>query len=131
MEAFWSDSQSSTGATGTEGDVSVWRSWSAVCAAGTASCADFALAKGAGSGYSAGSGGQASTCLEQPCCESKATLNATTLEGLQSRSGRSEQCRIQALFSVLLPALGAITSFAKGLFPSCSMPWTEVGCARK
>lgn len=50
--------------------------------------------------YSAVSGGQASICLEQSCscCESKATLNATTLEGLQGRSGRSEKGRIQAPF---------------------------------
>lgn len=79
-------------------EMSVSGALGAVCTAGTASCADFALAKGAVSEYSAGSGGQASTCLEQPCCESKAALNATTLEGLQGRSSRSEQGRIQALF---------------------------------
>lgn len=46
------------------------------------------------------SGGQSSIRLEQPCscCEPKAILNATMLEGLQGRSSRSEEGRIQAPF---------------------------------
>lgn len=48
--------------------------------------------------YSAVSGGQACICLEQPCSKSNTTLNATTLEGFQGRSSRSEQGRIQAPF---------------------------------
>lgn len=70
---------------------------------------------------SAVSGGQPSVCLEEPCscCQSRATLNATTLKGLQAGPAGVSKAEFRLHFSVLLPALGAVTSFGKWLFTSC------------